>query len=250
MREPSRPYSCNDKDKVIMVGEEPVIRLFNVSKHYNGTIALADVTFDLFPGEFLFVTGPSGAGKSTLVKLLYLGERPSAGSIILFGMNTQRVNRKQVPMLRRKIGVIFQDFKLIHTRTAFQNVALVLEAAGVKSGREIKKRAMHALEVVGLADRAQSMPPTLSGGEQQRVAVARAIVGQPDLILADEPTASLDPESAERIFSLLRMANENGAAVLVTTHDRDLLGKGENRIITLVPQRRVSEKEQAREGSA
>lgn len=212
--------------------KEMMIRLFRVSKHYGKKSALIDLSLDVAADDFVFVTGPSGAGKSTMIKLLYMGEPLSAGAILIDGINLARVTRKQVPVLRRKFGIIFQDFKLIPTRTVFDNVALVLEVAGVKF-REIQTRVMEVLERVGIADRSGEYPQILSGGEQQRVAVARAIVGNPKIIVADEPTGSLDPDSAARIFGLLQSAHAKGAAVIIATHDRELIAAHEGRVIRL-----------------
>ncbi len=213
--------------------EKTIIRLFEVSKHYGETDALVDITFDVRRNEFFFISGPSGAGKSTLMKLLYLGEPMSSGYAIVDGMNLTRIKKKQIPLLRRRLGIIFQDYRLIPGKSVFDNVALVLEAAGVASRREIRDRVMEVLEKVGMADRPDVCPPTLSGGEQQRIAVARAMVGRPSIILADEPTASLDPESAETIFDLLVAAHDEGATIVITTHDRYLLSKGCTGIVYL-----------------
>lgn len=209
-----------------------MIRMFRVSKHYGKKSALIDLTLDVVAGDFVFVTGPSGAGKSTMIKLLYMGETLSAGSVIIDGLNLARVARKQVPALRRKFGIIFQDFKLIPTRTVFQNVALVLEVAGVKP-RDVQTRVMGVLEKVGIADRSGEFPQILSGGEQQRVAVARAVVGNPKIIVADEPTGSLDPDSAAHIFGLLRSAHASGATVIIATHDREMIAAHDGRVVRL-----------------
>lgn len=209
-----------------------MIRIFRVSKHYGKKSALIDLTLDVAVNDFVFVTGPSGAGKSTMIKLLYMGEALSAGAILIDGLNLARVTRKQVPSLRRKFGIIFQDFKLIPTRTVFQNVALVLEVADVRP-REIQTRVMGVLERVGIADRCGEFPQILSGGEQQRVAVARAIVGDPKIIVADEPTGSLDPDSAAHIFGLLRSAHASGATVIIATHDREMIASHDGRVVRL-----------------
>ena len=216
----------------VLENREMMIRLFRVSKHYGKKSALIDLTVDVAADDFVFVTGPSGAGKSTMIKLLYMGEAISSGSILVDGVNLARVSRKQVPLLRRKFGIIFQDFKLIPTRTVFDNVALVLEVAGVRP-REIQTRVMEVLDQVGIADRSGEYPQILSGGEQQRVAVARAIIANPKIIVADEPTGSLDPDSAARIFSLLQTAHAKGAAVIIATHDRELIASHEGRVIRL-----------------
>ncbi|MBW1642427.1 MAG: ATP-binding cassette domain-containing protein, partial [Deltaproteobacteria bacterium] len=202
----------------------PTIRLFHVRKRYGAKAALLDVTLDIFKNEFLFIHGPSGAGKTTLLKLLYLGEHVSEGQILIDGMNLARISAKRVHMLRRKFGIIFQDFKLIPTKTVFENVALVLEAAG-KPNRAIQKKVRSVLRAVGMEEKANSFPPTLSGGEQQRVAIARAVAGDPKIILADEPTGSLDPDSAASIMELLKGFHTRGATVLLATHNKELAKK-------------------------
>lgn len=209
-----------------------IIRMFHVYRHYPSRSALADITLDIFRNEFLFVTGPSGAGKTTLLKLLYLGEPVSQGQILIDGINLSRIPRKRVPLLRRKLGIVFQDYKLIPTRTVFENVALVLEAAGKRPGH-IRKKVASILRTVEMEARAAAYPPSLSGGEQQRVAVARAVVGDPNIILADEPTGSLDPESAAMIMELLKRFHTRGATVIVATHDRELIRRHNGRIISL-----------------
>jgi len=209
-----------------------LIRLFHVHRHFHATRALTDITLDFYRNEFLFVTGPSGAGKTTLLKLLYRGEIASQGQILVDGMNLARVPRKQIHLLRRKFGIIFQDYKLIPTRTVYDNVALVLEAAGRKPGY-IRKKVHSVLRTVGMDKRQATLPPNLSGGEQQRVAVARAVVGDPTIILADEPTGSLDAESASLIMNLLKAIHTRGATVVVATHDRELIRSIPARIIYL-----------------
>ncbi|MBS3808620.1 MAG: cell division ATP-binding protein FtsE [Desulfobacterales bacterium] len=219
--------------------DSQIIRFYRVTKHFGETCALQDLSFNVRKNEFLFITGPSGAGKSTLIKLLYMGERMTGGYAIVDGMNLARMGRRQIPELRRRIGVIFQDFKLIDSRTVFQNVALVMEAAGFKSRSLIRERVEDLLELVGLAHHAEAYPPTLSGGEKQRAAVARAMVGKPKIILADEPTASLDPDASERVLRLLRAAHARGATVVITTHDRDLISRFDARVVYLESGRRV-----------
>ena len=216
-----------------MESDEPIIQFVNVCKQYAGTDALVDLSFEIKKNDFKFITGPSGAGKSTLIKLLYFGERITSGAAIIDGVNLARITRHQIPLLRRRMGVIFQDFKLIPSKTIFKNIALVLEASGVGSLATIREKVLSVLKTVGLEHRWASYPPTLSLGEQQRVAVARAMVGNPKIILADEPTASLDPDSADRIFSLLKKAHAQGATVVITTHDKDLLKRGDSNIIYL-----------------
>ncbi len=199
-----------------------VIRLFNVSKRYGGKLALKDITLDIEQGEFIFISGPSGAGKSTLLKVLYLAEKVSEGQILIEGMNLARISSSRLPLLRRRFGMVFQDFKLIPNRTVYENVALVLEAAGEKPSY-IKKKVMQVLRTVGMDKKIKALPPTLSGGEQQRVAVARAVVGDPSIILADEPTGSLDTKSAQAILDFLMEYHKKGATVLIASHNLHLL---------------------------
>ncbi|MFC1828656.1 cell division ATP-binding protein FtsE [Thermodesulfobacteriota bacterium] len=209
-----------------------IIRMFHIHKNYGSKKSLVDVTLDVYKNEFLFISGPSGAGKTTLLKILYLGEPASEGQVLIDGMNLSRISRKRIPFLRRKIGIIFQDYKLISTKTVFDNVALVLEAMG-KKRRLIQKKVRSVLRTVGMEDRANSLPPSLSGGEQQRIAVARAVVGDPKIILADEPTGSLDEKSADIIFELLTRFHTRGATVIVATHDKELMQKSGGRVIHL-----------------
>ncbi len=202
--------------------KKSIIRMFRVSKYYGDRPALEDISLDIYPGEFIFLSGPSGAGKSTLLKVLYLAEKISRGQIIVNGMNLARIPAQKLPFLRRKFGMIFQDFKLIPYRTVFENVALVLEAAG-KNSAFIKDRVMHVLESAGMADKAHEFPLALSGGEQQRVAMARAVVGNPDIILADEPTGSLDTESAHMVLEALMAYHARGATIIMASHNLFLL---------------------------
>ncbi len=203
-------------------GKKPVIRMFNVTKQYGVKLALKDISLEINQGEFIFVSGPSGAGKSTLLKVLYLAERATKGQIIIGGQNLERISAARLPFLRRKFGMVFQDFKLIPNRTVFENVALVLEAAGKKPSF-IRKQVMRVLESTGMEKKVKALPPTLSGGEQQRVAVARAIVGEPEIILADEPTGSLDDKSAQLVLDALMGYHQKGATVLMASHNIFLL---------------------------
>jgi len=206
--------------------------MFHVHHNYGPKKALIDITLDIAKNEFIFISGPSGAGKSTLLKLFYLGEPVSEGQVLIDGINLARIPRKRIPQLRRKFGIIFQDYKLIPTRTVYDNVALVLEAAGVKN-RLIQKKVKSVLRLVGMEDRLKAFPPSLSGGEQQRIAVARAIIGDPKIILADEPTGSLDDESAEVILELLKGVHIRGATVIIATHDKALMRKTGGHVLHL-----------------
>ncbi len=199
-----------------------IIRLFNVSKRYGGKLALTDISLDIEPGEFILISGPSGAGKSTLLKILYLAEDISEGQILIGGKNLARISSSRLPFLRRQFGMVFQDYKLIPNRTVYENVALVLEAAGLKPSY-IRKKVMQVLRTTGMEKKYKAMPPTLSGGEQQRVAVARAVVGEPSIILADEPTGSLDMKSAQAILDYLMEYHKRGATVLIASHNLHLL---------------------------
>lgn len=209
-----------------------IIRMFHAYRYYSNKKALIDITLDVCKNEFLFISGPSGAGKTTLLKLLYFGERASEGQVIVDGINLSRITRKRIPVLRRKFGIIFQDYKLIRNRTVFENVALVLEAAGRKN-RLLEKKVNSMLRIVGMENKRDLFPPSLSGGEQQRVAVARAVVGDPKIILADEPTGSLDSESADIIFDLLKKFHTRGATVIIATHDKNLINKAGTKIVYL-----------------
>ena len=209
-----------------------IIRMFHVHHNYGPKKALIDITLDIAKNEFVFIRGPSGAGKSTLLKLFYLGEPVSEGQVLIDGINLARIPRKRIPHLRRKFGIIFQDYKLIPTQSVYDNVALVLEAAGAKK-RLIQKKVKSILRLVGMEDRLKSFPPSLSGGEQQRIAVARAIIGDPKIILADEPTGSLDDESAAAILELLRGVHIRGATVVIATHDKALIRKTGGHVLDL-----------------
>jgi len=216
-----------------------MIRFENVGMRYGpGPEVLRDVTFQLEPGTFTFLTGPSGAGKSTLLKLLYLAEPPSRGLITLFGTDLATARRSAFPTLRRRIGVVFQDFRLLSHLSAFDNVALPLRLAGRKPD-DYTRDVEELLGWVGLGDRMNAKPPTLSGGEQQRVAIARAVVGQPDLLLADEPTGNVDPEIAHRLIRLFGELNRLGTTVLIATHDRGLIERSRSREMRLVDGRLV-----------
>lgn len=210
-----------------------MIQLTNVSKIYtNGARALVDISLKIDKGEFVFLVGPSGAGKSTLIRLLYREELPTRGQVILNGRSLIRLREREVPQLRRGIGVIFQDFRLLPNKTVFENVAFALEVIGV--GRsEVKKRTREALELVGLGKKENVFPHELSGGEQQRVSIARAIVNHPALLVADEPTGNLDPETAWDIMDLLYNINRRGTTIVMATHARDIVNQMQKRVIAI-----------------
>jgi cell division transport system ATP-binding protein len=210
-----------------------VIETQHLSKFYSrGLYALRDLTITVAKGEFVFLTGPSGAGKSTLLRMLLLQERPSEGEIFVNGHNLATLSRSDIQEYRRGIGFIFQDFKLIPTRTVLENVSFVPEVLGVPAAQQ-KRRAFQVLKWVGLQHRMTALPQDLSGGEQQRVAIARALASEPVLLLADEPTGNLDPDLSLEIMNLLREVNAGGTTVLVATHDRELIRLVGRRTITL-----------------
>lgn len=212
--------------------EAPIIRLVRVHHAYGRHQALADLTFNIAKNEWVFITGPSGAGKSTLLKLLYFGAKATAGDVLIDGVNPARLPPRRIVLLRRMCGVIFQDYKLIPGRSVFDNVALVLEAGGYRRPL-IPQKVRSVLRLVGMEAHADSLPPQLSGGEQQRVAVARALVGDPKIILADEPTGSLDEVSARAVLELLRTAFIRGATVVIATHDQGLIRNTGGRVLRL-----------------
>jgi len=223
-----------------------VIELFHVTKEYPGDgPALQDVTLTIEKGEFVFLTGPSGAGKSTLLKLIFCDEPATSGQLLLFGKNVAKIRPSAVPYVRRNIGVVFQDFKLLPQRTVAENVALPLEVRGI-ADREIRKRVKALLRSVGLEHRAEKFPPSLSGGEQQRVAVVRALAADPALLLADEPTGNLDSERTLEVMDLLYGANARGTTVVVATHDRSLLERYKKRVVALERGRLVSDGDSVR----
>jgi len=210
-----------------------MIRFENVQKRYpEGREALSGVSFGLERGEMAFLTGPSGAGKSTLLKLIALIERPTRGTVLVNQQNTSRIGRRRVPAFRQRIGVVFQDHKLLYDRSVFDNVALPLVIAGMKP-REIGRRVRASLDQVGLLDREKHAPITLSTGEQQRIGIARAVASRPDVVIADEPTGNLDPDLSLEIMRLFERFNDVGVTLLIATHDLDLLERLGHRRIRL-----------------
>lgn len=210
-----------------------MIQLTAVSKRYeNGVVALDDINLRIEQGEFAYLVGPSGSGKSTLMKIIYREEIPSKGKVIVGKYNLDRIKPKEVPLLRRQVGVIFQDFKLLPKLTAYENIAYAMEVTG-KSRKEIKKRVKEVMTLVGLRTKANHYPSELSGGEQQRVSIARAIVNYPRILIADEPTGNLDPENALEIFKLLEQINLSGTTVLMGTHNDQLVNEFKHRVIRL-----------------
>jgi cell division transport system ATP-binding protein len=209
-----------------------MIQLYRVTKYYEGVAALRDVSFSVDKGEFVFVTGPSGAGKSTLLKILFCAERADEGQIIIQGVNTFRLTSSSIPYLRRNMGFVFQDYKLLPHKSVFENITLALKVVGTPS-KEIERKAYQVLKKVGMEAKRHLTPPKLSGGEQQRVAVARALVNEPQVLLADEPTGNLDPQSSEDVFRLFKDINMKGTTVIVATHDWETVRKMQRRIVTM-----------------
>ena len=218
---------------------QPILIFENVSKDYPGGVnALHNVSFSVMPGEFISLVGSSGAGKSTLLKLIYAEERPSEGSILFKGRSIHDINRKHLPFFRRNIGTVFQDYKLLPQKTAFENIAYALEVDG-RSAKEIREEVSELLEIVGLANKGHKFPRELSGGEQQRVAMARALIHHPQIICADEPTGNLDPVSTKDITDLLLEINSYGTTVIVATHKKEVVDQLGRRVISLVDGRLV-----------
>ncbi len=210
------------------------IEVRNCYKVYkNGVTALADANLKITKGEFVFVIGPTASGKSTLLKLLYREEKPNKGNIYVGGVNVSKLRNSKVYKLRRKIGIVFQDFKLLPKLTVYENVAYPLESYGMKSS-DIRKSVLKALERVGLKEKYRSFPHELSGGEQQRVCIARAIVNEPKLIICDEPTGNLDPDTSKEIMDVINAINkEMGATIVMATHDKEIVNRMKKRVVTI-----------------
>lgn len=220
-----------------------MVVLEHVTMQYpTGIKALDDVTFRINKGEFVFVVGSSGSGKTTLIKLLLKEMKPTEGEITVDDKKYSKLRRKEIPMLRRKIGVVFQNFRLLKDRTVFENVAFAQQVVE-RPMKEIRRQVPATLTMVGLADKYKQFPKELSGGEQQRVALARAIVNQPDIILADEPTGNLDPKNSLEIMRLLEEINQRGTTVVVVTHNKEIVNLMQKRVITLKKGRIVSDEE-------
>jgi cell division transport system ATP-binding protein len=210
-----------------------MIQLHNVSMSYQPEApALADINLKIPKGDFVFLTGQSGAGKSTLLKLLYADLSPTKGQVLIDGVNLTMLKRSQIPMLRRSVGVVFQDYKLLPNRTVLENVAITLEVLGWGK-RDIGKKVYFILKQMGLEDKVNATPLRLSGGEQQRVALARALVNDPKILLADEPTGNLDDENKEQILSIFKEANIRGTTVVVATHDKRVIERSHRRVVRL-----------------
>ena len=221
--------------------DSEVVGFDNVGLRYGtGKEVLSDVSFTLYPGSFYFLTGASGAGKTSLLKLLYLSQRPSRGQIRMFGTDVITLPRARLPGFRRRLGVVFQDFRLVPHLSAYDNVALPLRVAGVPEA-DLQRPVTDMLDWVGLSHRSDARPATLSGGEQQRVAIARAVIGRPDMLLADEPTGNVDPEMAVKLLRLFEALNRLGTTVVVATHDLHLLQKVPASMIMRLDKGRLSD---------
>lgn len=222
-----------------------MILLDRVTKVYNrNSTALDRVSLHVQQKEFVIIIGTSGAGKSTLLKLLTREERPTSGKIVVGGLDYDKLKDKNIPLLRRKIGVVFQDFKLLQNKTVFENVAFALEIVGY-GNKEIKRTVPKVLDIVGLKGKEDSMPPELSGGERQRVAIARAIARQPKILIADEPTGNLDPKHAWDVIKVLEKINRFGTTVILTTHNQDIVNKLKRRVVTIDDGQVVSDRANA-----
>lgn len=210
-----------------------MIRMKDVEMEYdNGTRAIRGISLTIEDGEFVFLVGPSGSGKSTITKLLTGEIEPSEGRIMINGFSVSNISEKQIPMMRRTLGVIFQDFRLLEKKTVYDNLAFVMRAVGA-SNKEIQERIPYVLQLVGLEDKAKNYPTELSGGEQQRVAIARALVNNPSTIIADEPTGNLDPDRSLELMNLLVKINELGTTMVVVTHEKDLVDRFGKRVVTI-----------------
>lgn len=210
-----------------------MIQFTNVDKIYqNGTVALKNVNVKIKGGEFISIVGPSGAGKSTFIKLLIAEERPTNGQIVVGGVNIARMKKRRIPFYRRKLGVIFQDFKLLPQATVWENVAFAMEVSG-ESGKVIRKVVPKILSLVGLEGKEKLYPEEISGGEVQRVAIARALAHQPRILIADEPTGNLDPRTAQGVIDILKKINELGTTIIMATHNKDIVNKLQERVIAI-----------------
>ena len=223
-----------------------MIRFQNITKIYpQNIVALNDVSFEVKPEEFVCIVGRSGAGKTTLLKLLLAIEKPTKGKIFFEGNDVAEIESERLPEFRRKVGIVFQDYKLLPSKTVYENIAYVMELMG-KSNREISREIPQVLEIVGLKNRAHNFPVQLSGGEQQRAAIARAIAHRPQVVLADEPTGNLDPYHTRDIIKLLKRIHELGNTVILSTHDKGIIDSLEERVVTLEEGRVIRDEEKGR----
>jgi len=210
-----------------------LVKFDKVSKIYNnGTVALNSIDIKIEQGEFVFLVGPSGAGKSTLIKLMMNEEKPTSGKVVVNGFHVDALKRKQVPYLRRSIGTVFQDFRLLQNKTVYDNVAFAMQVVE-SSQKEIRRQVPYILSLVGIGHKSSMLPNELSGGEQQRVSIARALVNKPALLIADEPTGNLDPETANGIMQLIEKINQNGTTVIMATHAKDIVNEMAKRVIAV-----------------
>lgn len=210
-----------------------MLTMSNISKVYpGGSMALEDVNIHIEPGEFVFIVGPSGAGKSTFFKMLFREIKPTTGSIDVNGTDILSLTDKEIPYYRRKLGIVFQDYRLLSDRTVYENVAFAMQVIEIPH-RKIKRRVMNVLELVGLRGRADSYPNELSGGEQQRIAIARAIVNEPSIVIADEPTGNLDPDTSWEIMDIFKEINDNGTTIVMATHAKDIVNAMGKRVIAI-----------------
>ena len=210
-----------------------MIELFNVSLSYDKRKVLNNISFRIKKGEFVYLIGPTGVGKSSILQLIYFQEFPDSGTVIINQYSSNKIRQKEIPYLRRNLGVVFQDFKLLPDRNVFENIAFALYVTGAKKS-DIRKKVLRVLTEVGLGHRRNKYPADLSGGEQQKVAIARALVNDPSILLADEPTGNLDPRAAEDILHLVERINQRGTAILMATHNYDIIRKYPHRVIALV----------------
>ncbi|MCM3386506.1 cell division ATP-binding protein FtsE [Ureibacillus chungkukjangi] len=210
-----------------------MIQMNNVVKKYpNGVVAANGISIDIKKGEFVYVVGPSGAGKSTFIKLMYREEKPTSGEVVIAGMDLTNLKNRQVPLLRRQLGVVFQDFKLLPRLNVYENVAFALEVIE-ENPKDIRKRVMDVLDLVGLKHKVRMFPNELSGGEQQRVAIARSIVNMPKVVIADEPTGNLDPETSWEIMNIFEEINTRGTTIVMATHNREIVNTIRKRVIAI-----------------
>ena len=229
-----KPLNYYIKLEYLIVQEEKVVLLMsNISKVYpGGSVALENVNVHIKPGEFVFVVGPSGAGKSTFFKMLFREIKPTTGSIEVNGVDILSLTDKEIPYYRRQLGIIFQDYRLLPDRTVYENVAFAMQVIETPH-RKIKRRVMNVLDLVGLRNRANAYPNELSGGEQQRIAIARAIVNDPDLVIADEPTGNLDPDTSWEIMNIFKEINATGTTIVMATHAKDIVDAMAKRVIAI-----------------
>ena len=225
---------------IVIENTKIMIQFINLTKIYGELKALDDISFQISAGEMVFIVGPSGAGKSTIMRLLYREDKPTSGQVFVSGVDVSKLPNNQTPLLRRRMGIVFQDFKLLQNKTSYENISYPLYAIGMDH-LEIKKRVFGALKVVGLTNKGNDFPKNLSGGEQQRIGIARAIVQGPSLLIADEPTGNLDPQTSMEIFQLLERINQRGTTVLVATHNQQMVNQMKKRVICLSGGRIVSD---------